>query len=372
MPLSTSDSLYRPFNPPSPLAPLSDGEHDERVVVLAGALERGDHAADLLVGLRHHAGEDFHLAGVELLLLGVQAVPFGNLRDAVGELGAGGKKLHRHLLRENRFAGLVPAHVELALVHVDVLLLDLMRRVHGAGRPEQEERPVGIDRGVRGDVVDRPVGQIGGQVIVRLAHPGLRRTMIVPKQRAVIVRVGRHEAIEMVEALAAGPMVKRAALRSFRQRRVIPFAEREGFKARVLEMLGDGFRALGRSAVVAGEAHRRERVGAQADLVRIPARHQRRPRRRAQRRACESCCSASHRRPAHRCSASGSGRRSSRIGRKPTSSSRMMSTLGVPGFGFVVFGIPLHGFLVGSPDLAFEHLAIFLEGRRRRPARMPP
>src|SRR5439155_5116751 len=88
--------------------------------------------------------------------------------------------------------------------------------------------------------------------------------------------------IVMVEALAAGPMLKGAALRSFRQRRVIPFSQREGFKARVLEMLGDGLRAFGRSAIVAGEAHSGQRMGTEADLVRISARHQRRPRRRTQ------------------------------------------------------------------------------------------
>ena len=32
-------------------------------------------------------------------------------------------------------------------------------------------------------------------------------------------------------------------------------------------------------------------------------------------------------------------------------------------FWFRGFGIPLHGFLVGSSDLAFENLSILLEGR---------
>src|SRR5438093_10009210 len=101
-------------------------------------------------------------------------------------------------------------------------------------------------------------------MIVLTVHPGLRRVVIVEEQRPVIVRVRRNEAIVMIEAFAARPMLKGAALRSFRQGRVIPFAQREGFKARMLEMLGDGLRAFGRSAIIAGEAHRGERMGTEA------------------------------------------------------------------------------------------------------------
>src|SRR5438477_8710599 len=119
-------------------------------------------------------------------------------------------------------------------------------------------------------------------MIVLTVHPGLRRVVIVEEQRSVIVRIGCHETIVVIESLTAGPMVKGAALRSFRQRRVIPFPEREGFKARALKMFGEGFCALGWHAVVAGKPHSGERVGTKSDLVRIPARHQRRPRRRAQ------------------------------------------------------------------------------------------
>src|SRR5438067_12940688 len=114
-------------------------------------------------------------------------------------------------------------------------------------------------------------------MIVLTVHPGLRRVVIIEEQRSVIVRIRCHEVMVVMEALAAGPMLKGAALRSFRQRRVIPFPEREGFKARVLKMFGEGFRALGWHAVVAGKPHSGERMGTKSNLVRISARHQRRP-----------------------------------------------------------------------------------------------
>ena len=186
--------------------------------------------------------------------------------------------------------------------------------------------------------------------------------MIVPQQRAVVVRVGRHEAVEVVEALAAGPVLKRTALRSFRQRRVIPFAERKGFKTGVLKILGDGLRTLGRSAVVAGEAHRRERVRTQADAMRISSRHQCRPRRRAQGRRVEIVVAQA-------------------VGGQRIDVRRLDQTaiaadlriahvieqddehVGRARLRFCGFGIPLHGFLVGPPDLALEDLSVLLEGR---------
>src|SRR5713101_7639819 len=107
-------------------------------------------------------------------------------------------------------------------------------------------------------------------MIPRLGHPGFRRAVIIEEQRWEILRLGRQEFIVMVESLAAGPMLKWAALRRFGQGRVIPFSEGEGFKTGVLEILCDGLRALGRHAVVAGEAHGGERMGTETDPVRIP------------------------------------------------------------------------------------------------------
>src|SRR5450755_2353056 len=100
--------------------------------------------------------------------------------------------------------------------------------------------------------------------------------MIVPKQRAVIVRVSSHKAIKVIEALTTGPVLKWTALRDLRQWRVIPFAQRKSFKTRMLKVLRNGLRALGRRAVVTWEAHCGERVRAQADAMWIPSRHHRR------------------------------------------------------------------------------------------------
>ena len=48
---------------------------DQRVVELAGVLDRLDHAADLVVGIGEVGRVDLGLADVELLLLGRERVP---------------------------------------------------------------------------------------------------------------------------------------------------------------------------------------------------------------------------------------------------------------------------------------------------------
>ena len=56
-------------------AVVADDVEDQRVVQLADVLDRLDQPADLVVGVLAEAGEDFHLAGEELLLVGASACP---------------------------------------------------------------------------------------------------------------------------------------------------------------------------------------------------------------------------------------------------------------------------------------------------------
>ena len=114
----------------------------------------------------------------------LQCPPTATLRDRLYQLygersdliearrqdGVLGDQAHSLLFLEDHLPGLVPAHVELTLVFVDVLLRRMMRRVHGAGGPEHEEGLVGIDGGLPGQVVDRLVGQIFREMVVRLAE----------------------------------------------------------------------------------------------------------------------------------------------------------------------------------------------------------
>ena len=61
-------------------AVVSPDVKDQRVVGDAQVVDRLDHPADLVIAVLLEAGEDFHLAGVELLLVRRQFVPGGELR----------------------------------------------------------------------------------------------------------------------------------------------------------------------------------------------------------------------------------------------------------------------------------------------------
>ena len=98
--------------------------------------------ADLEVGVFAEAGEDFHLAGEQLLLVGRQLVPVLDGLRLGRELRARGNDAQLDLAGQRLLAQLVPALVELALVLGDPLLRHVVRRVRGARREVGEERLV--------------------------------------------------------------------------------------------------------------------------------------------------------------------------------------------------------------------------------------
>ena len=130
--------------------------------------------ADLVVGVLAEAGEDFHLAGEELLLVGAQLVPVLDGLGLGGELGAGGNDAELDLAGQRLLAELVPALVELALVLGDPLLRHVVRGVRGARREVDEERLVRRQRLLGARPVDRLVGHVGHEVVVRVLRQ-LRR-----------------------------------------------------------------------------------------------------------------------------------------------------------------------------------------------------
>lgn len=52
-PLKKRHSLNVPLGPPSPLAPLSETAHDDRVFQLAGVFQEVDNPAEFVVAVRH-------------------------------------------------------------------------------------------------------------------------------------------------------------------------------------------------------------------------------------------------------------------------------------------------------------------------------
>ena len=168
-PFRYNTSLWLPVIPPLRARAVVRCQDDQRVLELARSFKRRNDAADLLVGMRQHARECFHLARHQGLLLGVEAVPRRHSFVALRQHCALRNDAHLELALVNLLAQFAPAHVKLALVTVDVRLGRMMRCVHGARGPEHKEGLLRIDGNVASYIMNGFIGQVFSQVIIRFA-----------------------------------------------------------------------------------------------------------------------------------------------------------------------------------------------------------
>ena len=167
--------------------------------------ERVQQPADVVVGVLHEAGVDLHLPAQDRLEVLRHRVPGRDLLVARGELAVGRNDAELLLAGERLFAELVPALVELALVLVRPLLRDVVRRVRRAGREVHEERLVREQRLLLTDPGHGLVGHVLDEVIALfgcLLHLDRRRALV--QRRIPLVRLAADEAVEVLEAAAAG------------------------------------------------------------------------------------------------------------------------------------------------------------------------
>ena len=268
-------------------AVVADDVEEERVVELADRLELRHQPAHLVVGVLGEAGEGLHLPLEEPLLLGGHVVPGRDLRGPGRELRVGGDHAQLLLAREGLLAQLVPAAAELALVLLDPLLRRVVRGVRGAGREVHVERLVGRQRLLGAHPVDRLVGHVDREVVVRRL-PVLDARDAVVDGRRPLVGLAADEAVELVEAGAGGPAVVGTGDRHLPRRRLVVLAEGGGAVAVLAQDLGERRDARRTHAGVAreggGQLHDRARV---VGVVVVPG-EQRGAGRAAERRGVEA------------------------------------------------------------------------------------
>ena len=171
----------------------------------------------------------------------------------------------------------------------------MVRRVGGAGRVVDHERPVGLDLVQHPDAPDRLVGHRGDQVPAGMAEIGLdRRGVAEQVVRLPLAGVVADEAVVVVEALdrPGRPVGERAGLARHPLRHVVVLAVPRGVVAVLPQDLADGDGVARDHAVVAGIAGRLIDDDAGGHRMVVVAGEQRGPRRRAERRGVERGCSA--------------------------------------------------------------------------------
>ena len=270
---------------------------DDRVVELAHVFHGLDHATDLVVGIGRIRGKDIRLADEELLFLGTERVPLRELRAAVFGLSVRPRRQLRvrrdHaeplLIGEDLLAQCVPALVE--QVHVadllDPLRRRLVRRVRAAGGVIHEEGLIGRGGVQSLDVSYRVVRHAGDEVVAGVLDPRKDLRVIAEEPRPPLVGLAAHEAVEILEAHAARPLIERTHQAVFVARRVVVLAEPGRRVAVLLHDLADGRVVASDDGVVSRIARGLLGNHAESHGVMVASGEQRRSRRRAERGGVE-------------------------------------------------------------------------------------
>ncbi len=231
----------------------------------------------MVVGVFQEPGIDLHLPAQDGFQILRHLVPGRNLLVAGGQLAIGRNDTERLLPGERRFAQLVPAVVELALVLVGPFRWHVVRRVRGAGREIDEERLVRRQRLLLADPRHRLVGHVGHEVVAlfrRLLHFDRRGPFI--KRRIPLVRLAADEPVEILEAAASrGPCIERPDRARLPDRDLVALAELRRAIAVQLERAGDRRGGVGKHGAVAGRAAGDLGDAAHADRVVVASGQQR-------------------------------------------------------------------------------------------------
>ncbi len=259
---------------------------DQRVVGLSQFVDRGEQAPDLLVGLLAEAREHLHLAREQPALVGGERVPVLDRGGLGGQLRVGGHDPQLLLPGERFLAVGVPAAVEAAGVLPDVGRRHVVRRVRGAGREVQEERPVRRQALLLANPGNRLVRHVGHEVVVGVGRLLDAREAIVERRRP-LVGLAADEPVELVEARPRRPAIGRPRGADLPRRRFVVLPEGAGTVAVQPEDLGERGDAVRPVAGVPGKRRRDVHHRAGIGGVVIAAGLERHARRRAEGRDVE-------------------------------------------------------------------------------------
>ncbi len=133
-----------------------------------------------------------------------------------------------------------------------------------------------------GEKTDRPIDEIGRQVVAALEGSGCIDARIVEHElRSVLVGFRIHEPVEAIEAAPERPAVERTRCAGFSQGRDVPLADHVVAVGMGSQHLGERSSFLGDLAAIAREAAVEVRQAADTHGVVIAPRQQGRARRRA-------------------------------------------------------------------------------------------
>ena len=169
----------------------------------------------------------------QLLVLRIERIPGRHVRRTRRQDRILRNDRQLLLARECLLAQLVPALIELALELRDPFLGHVMGRVGRAGRVIREERLVRRQRMLLLDPVDRLIGEIGVEIVVRFGRGGelllgFDGNRVLEHRGIPLVGVAADESVEIIEPESGGPKVERAVGAALPGRHVMVLAEPRG------------------------------------------------------------------------------------------------------------------------------------------------
>ena len=240
-----------------------------------------------MVGVHEEGGIDVRLADEHLLLVRGELIPL--LQQLVrpgGELGVRRDHAQLLLVGEDLLPEFVPALVEQVQIRgfLDPCRRRMVRRMRAARHVIDEERLLRTQRINLVHVGDGLVRHRGNEIVAGVPLEGIDVGRVAGQVRRLpLVGVAAHEAVEVIEAHADGPLVEGPdGGGRLEGRRVVVLAEPRGAVAVVLQDLADGRLVPGDDAVVAGIARGLLRDDAEPGRVVVAAGDQGRPGGRAQ------------------------------------------------------------------------------------------
>src|SRR5262249_7142675 len=124
---------------------------------------------------------------------------------------------------------------------------------------------------------------VGNEVVAGLADPWINRSMVAEKVRRPLVGLAAHEAIEVLKAHPARPLVERPRRAVHERRRIMVLTEPRGSIAIITQDSADGRVLWPNDRIIARVAGSHLADLAEADRMMVAPRNNCRPRRRTQR-----------------------------------------------------------------------------------------
>ncbi len=179
-----------------------------------------------MVGEGEVAGVILKQTQIEFLLIRRKGIPGGHPFGTRRQFRVRRNDACLELSSVSLFANFLPTLIELPLELVAPFVRRVVRCVSSARSEVKEEWFLRCDRLGILNVVNRSVGHVGHQVITFLRRSrGLDGPCVFEQHRIVLVCFAANEAIEVFEAHAGWPAVKRTGYAAFPIGRVVIFAE---------------------------------------------------------------------------------------------------------------------------------------------------